>query len=115
MSEALQAVEADPSNISTDDLLDLACEIRHCIKRFEAHKAVIDDELSRRMEAGELDPSFSHNDWAFAYSEGRTRWAYPDSVSTLEAQVKAAKKAAEADGTAVKGTGAPFWTVKEPK
>lgn len=115
MSDALQAVEADPSIISTDDLLDLACQVRRSIKTLEASKAAIDDELSRRMEAGELDPSFSHNDWAFVWSEGRTRWAYPDSVSILEAQVKAAKKTAESDGTAVKGIGAPFWTVKEPK
>ena len=115
MSDVLQAVEADFSIIDTDNLLDLACEIRRCTKRLEASKAAIDDELTRRMEAGDLDPNFSHNDWAFVWCEGRTRWAYPESVSTLEAQVKAAKKASEADGTAVKGTGAPFWVIREPK
>ena len=101
--------------MNDDQLLDLACQVRQRIKLLEATKAFVDDELTRRMEAGDLDPNFSHNDWSFAWSEGRTRWAYPDSVSSLEAQVKAAKKASEADGTAVKGIGAPFWTVKEPK
>jgi hypothetical protein len=33
----------------------------------------------------------------------------------LEAQTKAAKKAAEADGSATAKVGEPFWTIKPPK
>ena len=101
--------------MTTDELLDYATQIRAGIKALEASKAAIDDELSRRFEAGELDANFTHNDWLFSRSEGRTKWAYPDYVGVTESRLKQAKKMAEGDGSAVRSTGAPFWTIKEPQ
>ena len=115
MPELLQTVEVEPGELTTDELLDYACQIRAGIKALEASKAAIDDELSRRFEAGNIDSNFTHNDWTFAWCEGRTKWSYPAEVVALEAGVKAAKKAAEADGSAQRSTGAPFWTIREPK
>lgn len=115
MADFVQTVEADPAEMTTDELLDYATQIRAGIKALEASKAAIDDELSRRMDAGDLDASFTHNDWSFSWSEGRTKWSYPAGVTALESQVKSAKKASEADGSATRSVGAPFWTIREPK
>lgn len=115
MADLIQTREVEPGELTTDELLDYATQIRAGIKALEGSKAAIDDELSRRMEAGELDSNFTHNDWTFAWCEGRTKWTYPAGVKALEAGVKAAKQASEADGSATRSTGAPFWTIKEPR
>ena len=115
MPEPIQALVADPAELTTDELLDHACQVRAGIKALEASKAAIDDELSRRFEAGDLDSNFTHNDWTFSWCRGKTNWSYPAGVTALEAKVKAAKQASEADGSAIRRTGAPYWTIKEPK
>lgn len=73
------------------------------------------DDLSRRVDAGDLDPAFSHNDWAFNLQPGRLSWDYPAGVKALDSQLKAAKKASEADGSAVAKLGAPFWSIRGPQ
>lgn len=115
MADLIQTLEVDPGELTTDELLDYATQVRAGIKSLEASKAAIDDELSRRFEAGDIDSNFSHNDWTFAWCEGRAKWSYPAGVVALESQVKQAKKASEADGSATRSTGAPFWTIKEPR
>ena len=115
MADLIQTVEVDPAQMTDDELLDYACQVRAGIKALEASKAAIDDELSRRFEAGEIDSNFTHNDWTFAWCEGRAKWTYPAAVKALEAGVKAAKEASEADGTATRSTGAPYWTIREPR
>jgi hypothetical protein len=101
--------------LSTDELLDLAVAIKAQTKQLAGNLALIQDELTGRMEAGELDPSFDHEDWGFSWSEGKRSWSYPDGIKTLEGQLKAAQKAAQGDGTATATRGAPFWTIKEPR
>ena len=66
------------------------------------------------MAAGQLDPAFSHNDWAFSHSSGRLSYAYPAAVGQIERQLKAAKEAAIQQGSATEKRGKPFWTIRPP-
>lgn len=105
-----------PVFASSDSLLSAIISLKAEQKSLEAKLESLLDELDQRVEAGQVDPGgFSHNDWAFSYSEGRRTWAYPAPVKGLEQQLKAARKAAEADGSATATTGAPFWTVRGPR
>jgi len=115
MADLTQTVQLDPAELTTDQLLDYACQIKAASKQLNSSLDAIQDELTARVEAGDLDPTFSHNDWGFTWSAGRRSWSYPEPVQALEAGLKAAKKAAEADGTATASTGAPYWTIREPK
>jgi len=95
--------------LDADQTLNALIEVRQAIDWLKARDASLLDRLDELVEAGEVDQGgFSHNDWAFSWSAGRRSWTYP-------ATVQAAKKAAEADGSATATTGAPFWTIKPPK
>jgi hypothetical protein len=73
------------------------------------------NRLDELAEAGEIDRGgFSHNDWGISWSAGKAAYAYPADVQELEKKLKAAREAAKAAGTAVKTTGASFWTIKRP-
>ena len=116
MAELTQALEADLGAMDTDQLLDHLIAIRQGLARLRAADERILDRLTQLVDAGELDPGgFSHNDWAFSWTPGRRSWDYPEPVKAIEQQLKTARKAAEADGTATATTGAPFWTVRAPK
>jgi hypothetical protein len=67
------------------------------------------------MAAGQLDPSFSHNDWAFCHSPGRLTYDFPLAVQQIEQQLKAAKENAIQQGSATEKRGKPFWTIRPPK
>ena len=102
--------------MDADQVLDRITEVRTAMARLKASDEALLDRLSVLAEAGEVDMGgFSHNDWAFTWSAGRKSWTYPAGVMGLEAQVKAAKKASESDGTATAKTGEPFWTIRAPK
>ena len=106
----------DLEGLNADQTLDALIEVRRAIDWLKARDASLLDRLDQLAEAGEVDQGgFSHSDWAFSWSAGRRSWTYPAGVQGLEAQVKAAKKASEADGSAVATTGSPFWTIKPPK
>jgi hypothetical protein len=106
----------DLKNLSADQTLDALIEVRRAIDWLKARDASLLDRLDALVAAGEIDQGgFTHNGYAFSWSSGRRSWAYPAGVQALEAQTKAAKKAAEADGSAVASTGAAFWTIKPPK
>ena len=105
-----------PVFTSSEGLLSAIVSLKNEQKSLEARLEFLLEELDRRVAAGQIDPGgFSHNNWAFSYSEGRRSWVYPAPVKTLEQQLKAAKKVAEADGSATATTGAPFWTIKGPQ
>ena len=95
--------------------LDRACAIRHQMKQLQAELDTIDDRLTAAYEAGELDSSFTHNDWRITHSSGRARWTYPPRVTAMQSALKQAQEESQADGTAARTVGAPFWTFKEPK
>jgi hypothetical protein len=106
----------DLENLSADQTLNALIEVRRAIDWLKARDASLLDRLDQLVEAGEVDQGgFSRNGWSFSWSAGRKSWTYPAGVMDLEAQAKAVKKAAEADGSAVATTGEPFWTIKPPK
>ena len=98
----------------TDDLLNQLTAAKRQIAELQTTYDGLLDRLTEAYQAGEVDPSFSHNDWSLTYSEGRRSWSYPPAVKALEDGLKAAKKLAEANGSATPKTGAPFWTVRPP-
>jgi hypothetical protein len=114
MVELIQALDLD--QLTTDEVLDQLVQVRQALACLKTQDEALLDRLDQLAEAGEVDQGgFSHNDWAFSWSAGRKSWAYPAGVMALEAQAKAAKKAAEADGSATAKTGEPFWTIKSPR
>jgi hypothetical protein len=103
-------------NLSADQTLDALLDVRLALARLKA----TDEDLLARLDelaaAGEIDQGgFTHAGWSFSHSAGRRSWDYPAGVKALEAQTKAAKKAAEADGSATASTGASFWIITSPK
>lgn len=102
--------------MDADQVLDRITEVRSAMARLKASDEALLDRLTQLVDAGELDPGgFSHNDWSFTWIVGRRSWEYPAAVTGLEAQLKAAKRASEADGSALPVTGAPYWTIREPR
>jgi hypothetical protein len=95
-------------------LLDQITDLKAEHKRLEQQLEALLLSLSAAMASGQLDPAFSHNDWAFSHSAGRLSYAYPAAVEQLERQLKAAKEAAIQQGTASEKRGKPFWTIRPP-
>ena len=96
-------------------LLDAITALKAQQKRLEQQLEPLLDSLSETMAAGQLDPSFFHNDWAFSHSPGRLNYAFPAAVQQIEQQLKAAKEAAIQQGSATEKRGKPFWTIRPPK
>lgn len=116
MADLTQTVEADLSLMGADELLDHLIEVRTALAKLKATDEALLDRLDELAQAGEVDQGgFSHNDWSFSWSAGRRTWSYPEPVQALEAGLKAAKKAAEANGSATATTGAPYWTIRAPQ
>jgi hypothetical protein len=114
MVDLTQTLDLD--QLTTDEVLDRLVLVRKALAGLKASDEALIDRLDQLAEAGEVDQGgFSHQDYAFSWSAGRKSWTYPAGVMGLEAQASAAKKAAEADGSATATTGAPFWTIKPPK
>ena len=103
--------------LSADQLLDHVTQVRRIKKDFETQDALLLERLDELAAAGEIDQGgFSYNDWGFAHSDGKTSYTYPEPITQLEAQLKAAKEAAKADGTAVKVKGKKaYWTITPPQ
>lgn len=100
---------------SIEELLDKVTQTKKELENLKEQYEILLDDLTAAYEAGEVDPSFSHNDWSLSYSEGKPTWVYPEAVKDIEKQLKAAKRLAEADGTAQSSIGAPFWTLRKPQ
>jgi len=105
----------DLAALPEDDLLS---SIEATKRRISELGSLLDaylDDLSRRVDTGELDPQFSHDDWNFSLSPGSRSWDYPEQVLAMAQQLKAARRASEADGTATETRGAPYWTIRGPR
>ena len=98
-----------------DDLLDAVTAIKAQQKELEQQLEPLLEALNTAMASGQLDPSFSHNDWAFAHSTGRLSYEFPPVVQQIEQQLKASKEAAIQQGSASEKRGKPFWTIRSPK
>ena len=115
MADLLLAPATPASAADLDALLDAVTAIKAQQKELEQQLEPLLETLSEAMAAGQLDPSFSHNDWAFAHSSGRLSYVFPAAVQQIEKQLKAAKVAAIQQGSATEKRGKPFWTIRPPK
>jgi hypothetical protein len=104
-----------PAADGVDGLLDALTAIKAQQKQLEQQLDPLLEALSDAMAAGQLDPAFSHNDWAFSHSPGRLSYEFPAAVQQIEQQLKAAKEAAIQQGSATEKRGKPFWTIRPPK
>lgn len=107
------ASPADAADL--DALLDAVTVIKARQKQLEQQLEPLLEALNAAMAAGQLDPAFSHNDWAFAHSPGRLSYDFPPVVQQIEQQLKAAKDSAIQQGSATEKRGKPFWTIRAPK
>ena len=98
-----------------DALLDAITSLKAQQKQLEQQLEPLLEALNTAMAAGQLDPPFSHNDWAFAHSPGRLTHAFPQEVQQIEQQLKAAKNNAIQQGSATEKRGKPFWTIRRQK
>jgi hypothetical protein len=98
-----------------DDLLDAVTAIKAQQKELDQQLEPLLESLNTAMASGQLDHSFSHNDWAFAHSTGRLSYEFPPVVQQIEQQLKASKEAAIQQGSASEKRGKPFWTIRPPK
>ena len=103
----------DPNDLDT--LLNQAISLKRTIKSFETQLTGILDLLALAVEAGDLDPSFSHNDTSFRLSAGKTTYTYPAKVKAAADHLKQLQANAVADGSATAKVGAPYWTLKLPE
>ena len=97
-----------------DQLLAFVCLRKAQAAKIQEELTEALDKLTVLVDEAELDPAFKFNDWSFNCTS-RTSYSYPPEVLEIEGILKNAKKAAEADGTAVAKLGAPFWTIRSPK
>lgn len=101
--------------VDLDFTLERVIDIKRQIKHLEAKLDGYLDDLRNAVDAGDLDPQFSHNDVSFDLREGRVTYTYPPEVTALSLKLKDAQAAAVADGSATLKRGEPFWTIKLPK
>jgi hypothetical protein len=113
LAAAPPALAADAADL--DALLDAVTAIKAQQKELEQQLEPLLETLSTAMASGQLDPSFSHNDWAFSHSPGRLTYDFPAVVQQIEKQLKAAKDSAIQQGSATEKRGKPFWTIRAPK
>jgi hypothetical protein len=113
LAAAPSASLADAADL--DALLDAVTAIKARQKQLEQQLEPLLEALNAAMAAGQLDPAFSHNDWAFAHSPGRLSYDFPPVVQQIEQQLKAAKDSAIQQGSATEKRGKPFWTIRALK
>jgi hypothetical protein len=112
---AAPAEAASAPSDAIDELLDAITAIKAQQKQLEQQLEPLLEALNTAMASGQLDPSFSHNDWAFSHSPGRLTYDFPAAVQQIEKQLKAAKEAAIQQGSATDKRGNPFWTIRAQK
>ncbi len=115
LAMVMPAPSVAAASAPVDALLDAVTAIKAQQKQLEQQLEPLLDALSESMAAGQLDPAFSHNDWAFSHSPGRLSYAFPAAVQQIEQQLKAAKEAAIQQGSATEKRGKPFWTIRPQK
>ena len=102
-------------SIDIDATLDQVCSLKRQIKSLEGMLDTALDALREAVDAGDLDPQFSHQDTKFDLRPGRVTYTYPPAVTELSLRLKDMQAQAVADGTAVQKIGEPYWTIKLPK
>ena len=113
LAAAPPALAADAADL--DALLDAVTALKAQQKELEQQLEPLLEALNTAMASGQLDPSFSHNDWAFSHNPGRLTYDFPAAVQQIEQQLNAAKDSAIQQGSATEKRGKPFWTIRAPK
>ncbi len=114
-TEAVAQTAAQAVPLDLDALLDRITQLKAAQKAIENELAPLLDQLHAAFDGGELDPSFSHNDFNFCWSPGRLSYAYPETLRLQEQSLKQAQKSSVESGTATIQHGNPFWTIKPPR
>ncbi|WP_255141840.1 hypothetical protein [Synechococcus sp. EJ6-Ellesmere] len=112
---AAAEVVAQAEPLDLDALLDRITQLKAAQKAIESELTPLLDQLHAAFDGGELDASFSHNDFSFCWSPGRLSYAYPEPLRLQEQSLKQAQKSAVESGTATIQHGNPFWTIKAPR
>jgi len=120
MADLLLAAPSAPAadaaaDADLDSLLDTVTAIKAQQKELEQKLEPLFEALNTAMARGQLDPSFSHNEWSFCHSPGRLTYDFPAAVQQIEKQLKAAKEAAIQQGSATEKRGNAFWTIRAQK
>jgi len=116
MADSTQTLTLDLQDLSPEDLLTNLIDGRKAVAWLKAMDAALLDRLDDLAEAGEIDRGgFSHNDWGISWSAGRRSFSYPADIQALEAQLNAARKTAQANGSATATIGASYWTFTPPQ
>jgi len=120
MADLLLAASSAPAadaaaDADLDALLDAVTALKAQQKELEQQLEPLLEALNTAMASGQLDPSFSHNEWSFCHSPGRLTYDFPAAVQQIEKQLKAAKEAAIQQGSAKEKRGNAFWTIRPPK
>lgn len=97
--------------VTTEQLLDQITNTKAQLAILEGRLAGLLDQLTAALDSGEIDASFSHEDWTFSHCAGRNTWDYP---KELKAQIKTLQEQAQTSGAAVQKTGAGYWSIKPP-
>jgi len=103
-------------NLSADQTLNALIAVRQAINWLKTRDVSLLERLDDLVVVGEIDQGgFKHAGWSFSHSDGKTSYEYPEPITQLEGELKAAKEAAKANGTAVKTNGEKaFWTLTPP-
>lgn len=94
-----------------DQLIGRITDLKAQIAAMSAELTTAQDQLTEALEAGDIDPSFSHDDWSFTYSQGRMTTTYSPEA---KAAIKQLQEADISMGRATQKRGAGFWTIKPP-
>lgn len=101
--------------IDIDHTLSEVVAIKQQIKALEGLLNGHLDNLRQAVDAGDLDPTFTHDDTQFDLRSGRVSYDYPAEVVAISQALKLAQADAVANGTAILKRGEPYWQVKLPK
>lgn len=94
-----------------DQTLERITAIKAQIKLLESQLESALDTITDAMQAGDLDPSFTHEDWSFSFHNGRLTTTYS---AEAKAAIKGIQEADITAGRACQKQGAGFWTIKAP-
>ena len=109
MSSSVPAAQSQPLHL--DALIDRIVHLKSQQKLLQARLDEALEQLTAAHEAGDLDASFAHDDWAFSFCQGRLTTTYSDEA---KAAIKGIQDTDIAMGRATQKRGAGFWSVKPP-
>ena len=107
-TEAVAQAVARAEPLDLDALLDRITQLKAAQKSIESELTPLLDQLHAAFDGGELDASFSHNDFSFCWSPDRLSYAYPETLRLQEQSLKQAQKSAVESGTATIQHSNPF-------